>query len=581
MTTQSPHIARRLFSQVLPYKWGFLIGMLAMFVTTGCMLILPQYLKSIFDEAIQQKNMAVLNDSGIWVLLTVLLLAVGMFTRNFCIRYSAAKVLHRLRYNLFVHVVWLDISYFESRSSGDVISRMLSDISVMREFFQFHFPMLVRGLLVTLGTLLALLLTNWKLTLTLCAIGLPIVVLAVALGKLWRGYSKAIQENFAVLSEVVEECVNGIRTVRVFGQETREIERFGGFTQRALQIAHKLISSNSFFLTFNIVTGMIAVVAVVWLGGRAVILDEMSLGEMMAFLLYLSFLGDGVGSLSSFWPALQSALSSTERVFELLDEKVNLIEKQEPVVLPVATAGREVKLENVSFAYGEEAVHVLQDVSFTAKPGETVALVGPSGAGKSTLFSLIVRFYDAVEGAVSLDGVNVKDLAFDDLRKAVCLVAQDPAIFSTSIRENIAYGRPDASDEEIEEAAKAANAHDFIMATPQGYDSPVGEKGVKLSGGQKQRLAIARTLLVSPSVLLLDEATSHLDAESEKLVQEALETLRQDRTMLVIAHRLSTVKTADRILVLDQGRVVAEGTHDQLLKDSPLYKNLAELQFLA
>ncbi|MFZ2620670.1 MAG: ABC transporter transmembrane domain-containing protein [Alphaproteobacteria bacterium] len=572
---------QRLLGLMQPYAGRLAVGIAAVLLTTACMLILPQYLKQIFDAALQQRDVTALNMVLLYVAATVVILVVGVMLRTYFLQYTASRIINDLRGHLFARVVGLDVVFFELRAAGEIISRLLSDVTVIREFIQFAAPQLIRGILLALGSLAALFYTNVQLTLVLCVAGIPIVLMAGYLGKTWRRYSASIQDNFAKLSAVVEQAVGGIRTVKAFAQEEAEAARYNVFRANALVLAQKLILSSGAFTAFNVVLGFSAICGVIWLGGRDVIAGTMTMGDMMAYLLYLAFLGDGASNLASFWPALQSALGATERVFELLNERPQL---QAPVtshLLPVAKKGRAVALKNVTFHYPSRPdAAALAELNLSVNAGETVAIVGPSGAGKSTLFGLLLRFYDPQEGHILVDGVDVKNLSFTELRGTMAMVAQEATMFSATIRENIAYGKPEATEDEVVAAAKAAYAWEFIAALPEGLNTLVGERGVRLSGGQKQRLAIARAVLRNPAILLLDEATSHLDAESERAVQAALESLRQGRTTLVVAHRLSTVKSADRIVVLNKGRVEAVGTHAELLATCALYKHLAQLQFV-
>lgn len=571
----------QIFKLIWPYKGYLSCGFLALFVTTACMLALPQYLKQVFDESLQTGSLENLNQLILVSFGTVLVLSAGVLARTFFIQYTGGVVVGRFRERVFSHILRFDISFFETFGTGEVVSRLQGDIVVIRQFIQFALPALLRGVLLAFGSSILLFFTNTKLMLILCLVGAPIVITAFVLGKTWKQYSKQIQNFAANLSGQAEEAIYAIRTVRACNQKDATEQKYHLTMNETIAVAKRLILSEGAFFSFSLLIAFSGILLVLWLGGRDVIQGNMSLGDMMSFLLYLAFLGDGVGSLGQFWPALQNAAGATERVFELLAEKPHITEVETTRNLPKAEKGRQVEFQKVGFHYASRPDSAaLSNLNLTVQAGETVAIVGPSGAGKSTLLSLLLRFYDPQTGQILLDGLPIKELSFADLRNAVGLVAQDATVFSTTVGENIAYGRPEATEEDIIQAAKAAHAHDFIMALPKGYQTEVGEKGVRLSGGQKQRVALARTILRNPSVLLLDEATSHLDAESEHAVQQALEELRQDRTTLVVAHRLSTVQAANRIIVLDGGKIVAEGTHKELIKTCDLYKKLAELQFL-
>jgi len=566
-----------------PYRGMLFIGMLAMFVNTVGMLWLPQHLKTLFDNALTTQDLTALTHVMQLIFAVALILVVGMFCRTYFIQYAASMMINDFRRKLFAHTISLDLTTFETRASGDLIARLLADVTEIRQFIQVGLPMLLRGGLLAVGAICALLYLNAWLTLYLFAAILPVVTLAMVLGKAWRKYSKEILATFAQLSDRVEEVINAIRTVKTTTQETTEAKNINVFMDSTLHLSRRLILSWASFGAFNILVGFISVIAVLYLGGREVILGNMSMGSMLAYLLYLAFLGDGASNVAGFWPVLNNVIAALERVFELLSEKPQITETTTPKPLPTLSKNqRALSLKNLTFSYATRPDDkALNAINLNIKAGETVAIVGPSGAGKSTLFSLLLRLYEAHKGSIKLDGINIKDLTFTDLRGAFATVSQDTHIFAGTVHDNITYASPNAQEPDVISAAKNANAHEFIMSLPNGYQTEVGAKGVRLSGGQKQRLAIARAMLQNAPILLLDEATSHLDAESENAVQTALENLQQNRTVLVVAHRLATVKNADRIILLNEGKITAEGTHTQLLKSAPLYKKLANLQFIA
>ncbi len=574
--------SRELFKLIWPFRWRLGVGLGAVVITTLCMLAIPQYLKAVFDEALQHKDVAQLNSVFFMMSGVVLLLAFMAGVRNFFLRYTAMKIIVSLRCRVFQHALGLDIGYYEIKSTGEILSRMINDIEIVLSFIRTSSVQFVRAFFLSIGALAFLFYMEWQLTLMLLVVGPVFVIMLWQIGRFSRKRSKARTDAFAKAMAVVESAITGIRTVRVFGAENQTYLLHNNFIQKCIGLTFEIDLANAFFLAIVILTGFSGALLTLYYGSYQVINGDISLGTLMAYFLTLAFLADGLGNLAQFWPAYQEALGSTERVFELLAEQPKVTEAAQPVPLPAVQRGRAVTFENVGFHYPSRAVddRAIHEFALQVAPGETVALVGPSGGGKSTLFSLLLRFYDVQQGAILLDGVDVRQLAFPDLRRAVSLVAQEPTIFSASVYENVAYGAPDATEAEVMAAVRAAHAWDFIQDLPAGLATEVGEKGVRLSGGQKQRLAIARTILTDPDVLLLDEATSHLDAASEQHVQAALEALQQNRTTLVIAHRLSTVKNADRIVVLAQGRKIAEGKHSALLKSCPLYKKLAQLQLL-
>ncbi|MCP5405003.1 MAG: ATP-binding cassette domain-containing protein [Pseudomonadaceae bacterium] len=569
-----------LLELVRPY-WGRLaIGVAAMLVTTACMLVIPQYLKKVFDAAIVNGDLVALN----WLMVEaggmVLVLVAGVFVRSYVLKQATHGISWGLVGRMFGKILGLDIAFFERKSAGDIIARSSSDVIVVREFIETGLPMMVRGLLLAIGAYAVLVVTDVQLTLLL-SVALPfLVVLSMVLGRRWKRESRFVQDKAGESFGRIEEAVYGIRIVRAYGNHAQEMSKMQRVLQEGLSMVVQMALWRGMFFSTVVLLGFFAIMSVVWFGGMRVIEGQMSMGEMMAFLLYLAFLGDGVSNLANFWPAMQTAQGAMSRIMEVLGQQSEVLEAEKPKHLPKRKA-RGVVFEGVAFAYASRPeVKVADGVDFAVKAGEKVAVVGPSGAGKSTLFSLLLRFYDVQGGRIMIDGVDIRELAFADLRRAIAVVAQEASVFSTTVRANVAYGRPDASDEEVWKALKVAHADGFVRALPQGLETPVGEKGVQLSGGQRQRLAIARAVLVDAPILLLDEATSHLDAESERAVQEALEAAGKGRTVITIAHRLSTVRAADKIVVMDKGRVVAEGTHRQLLAKSPLYKALATLQMV-
>ena len=470
-------------------------------------------------------------------------------------------------------------AYFEKIMTGEVLSRITTDTTLILSVIGSSVSVALRNFLTLLGGLAMLMLTSSKLSMMVLLIVPAVVVPIIVLGRRVRASSRENQDWIAQSSGKASEALSAVQTVQAFTHEARTRADFAVVTEKSFDSARRRIAIRSVMTVIVIFLAFSGVVGVLWIGAHDVRAGTMSPGQLVQFLIYAVMVAGSVGALSEIWGELQRAAGATERLVEMLHADDPVRDRAKPGQLPQPMRGQ-VRFDNVHFTYPSRPDDpALHGVTLTVEPGETVALVGPSGAGKSTIFQLLLRFFDPQTGAVLLDGIDLRDLARSEFRKGLALVPQDPVIFATSARENIRFGRPEASDAEVEEAARAAAAHDFIVALPEGYDSFLGERGVMLSGGQKQRVAIARAILRDAPVLLLDEATSALDAESERLVQQAVERLGQGRTVLVVAHRLATVKRADRIVVLDQGRVVAMGTHDALVAEGGLYARLARLQF--
>lgn len=570
-----------LFPYIAPYWRRIVLGTLALMVSTTCMMAIPQYIKHMFDVVFESGDVNALHQMLVYLGLTTLLLVVAMYARTWFLRFAGVLVTVAIQKKLYTHVMNQDQLFFEKVRTGEVVSRLLSDVVLIREAVILHIPVLLRAVFLLVASIIMLFITNVKMTLILAALA-PVLIGAVFLSSSqWRRAAAKIQEKSADIGSHVEETVNNVHTVHAFSQTESEVLRLGSHVEEAKKIARKLIHSIAGFMTLSLTVGMAGVILILLIGGHSVLDGTFTAGEMLAYVLYLSFLSDAVGGFTEGLPAMQMAAGATERIFNLLETESHIKEPAKEKPLKKATKGRAMELKGLTFNYqSRPETPALQEINLKIPAGKTVAVVGRSGAGKSTLISLLMRFYDAQKGSIMLDGVNIKDLKLQTLRHEVAWVSQEAAVFSGSIIDNIRYGRPEASMEEVQKAAHIAHADEFIQKMPQGYNSIVGEKGVRLSGGQKQRLAIARTVLCNPQVLLLDEATSHLDAESEKKVQEAFETLMQNRTTLVIAHRLATVKAADLTVVMDEGKILAVGTHAELLKKSKLYKSLAALQFI-
>jgi ATP-binding cassette subfamily B protein len=506
-------------------------------------------------------------------------LALATATRYYLVSWLGERVAADLRRRVYDHVLGLGPGFFDTARTGDILSRMTADVGLLQSLVGSAISMGLRNAVTGTGALVMMVATSAKLA-GIVLLVLPVVVVPLVLfGRRERGLSRTAQERIADLAARAEETLNGLRTVQAFTHEPVERARFGEATERSVAAALRRIATRAGLILVVILLGFGAITFALWVGGRDVVSGAMSGGQLAAFVFYAVLLASAGATVSELWGEIQRAAAAADRLLELLSVQPEIAAPPMPAVLPEPSQGR-VALEGVRFAYptrpGQPA---LDDVSLAVEPGETVALVGPSGAGKTTLFQLLLRFYDPQSGRITLDGVDIARLDPAALRRRIGLVAQEPLIFGATAAENIRYGRPDASDAELRRAAEAASAAGFIAALPQGYDTPLGARGVTLSGGQRQRIAIARAVLKDAPVLLLDEATSALDAESEVAVQAALERLSRGRTTIVVAHRLATVRRADRILVMDGGRIVAAGPHAALVREGGLYARLAALQF--
>ena len=517
-----------------------------------------------------------------WFLLlfgVAVVLALATAARFFCVSLLGERVIADLRRSLYGHLLSLDQSFFERTRSGELLSRLSADAELLRSVVGSSMSIALRSMITVVGSAVMLAITSPHLA-ALALVGIPLIVLPIALtGRRVRGAARDSQDRVADANARAGETFNAMHTVQSYAREDFERERFGEAVMRSLAASRRRIRMQGVLTASAMMLVMGAITAVLWVGAHQVIAGTLSAGTLAQFVLYALIGAGSVGALTEVWAEVQRASGGMGRINELFAEDSRLSVPASPTVLPVPLRG-ELRLDNVRFHYPTRPdAAALDGFSLQVSPGETVALVGPSGAGKSTVFQLILRFHDPESGSVRLDGIDVRELAPVALREHIALVPQDPVIFGSTARENLRYGKLDASPEQIEAAARSAEAHEFLVALPQGYDSELGEHGARLSGGQQQRLAIARALLKDAPILLLDEATSALDAHSERAVQQALERLMQGRTTLVIAHRLATVLKADRIVVMDQGRIVAQGTHAELMAQNGLYAELARLQF--
>ncbi len=572
-------VLRQIIRFLAPY-WKRVLGALTALVGTAAVVLsLGQGLRALVDQGFSAAEPEALQSALTSLLLLGLLLAVGGYARYYLMTWLGERVVADMRNAVFKRVLSLDPVFFEVTKTGEVLSRITTDTTVLQSVVGSSMSIALRNAILLIGGLVMMMVTNIKLA-ALALLLVPIVVVPVLfIGRRVRKLARASQDRVADVGAFAEESLNAIQTVQAFTHEEHDRKRFGEEVAAALSTALTRAHLRGLLNVTVTIVVFFGIGAVLWVGGGDVVAGRISGGELMAFLYYAIIVAFAAGIVSEVYGDLQRAAGATERLIELLETEASIRPPEQPVPLPEPAVGN-VSFDNVTFNYPSRPNRsALQGFSLTVEPGETVALVGPSGAGKSTVFQLLLRFYDPTEGSVRLDGIDLRQADPTAFRKRLALVPQDPYVFGENVSTNIRYGDPDASDEAVEEAARNAMAHGFVSDLPEGYDTYLGEKGIRLSGGQRQRISIARAILRNPSVLLLDEATSALDAENERLVQEALERLMQNRTTLVIAHRLATVKNADRIVVMDEGRVEAIGTHTDLLKSSPLYAHLAELQF--
>ena len=578
ITKSSLNKALLIFQYAGNHRWKFYIGLVFLLLTGGTALAFPKLMGMLIDCVKNKDNDQANFIAGGLVVILFLQSIFSFFRLSLFVNFTE-NTLANLRLALYSNLVKLPMTFFSQKRVGELNSRISSDITQIQDTLTSTIAEFLRQFILIIGGVALLANESFKLTLLMLSVVPLVAVAAVIFGRFIRKYSKKVQDQVAESQVIVEETMQGISIVKAFANEWYEIARYNGKIKEIVKIAIKGGKYRGYFASFIIFCLFGAIVAVVWFGVRLSISGEMSVGQLISFVLYSTFVGASFGGIAELYAQIQKAVGATERVFELLEEI------PEDIKDTLSNSNEKIKgnvsFKNVAFSYPSRSeIQVLKEVSFNADFGNKIAIVGPSGAGKSTIASLLLRFYDINGGEISIDGKNIYDYDLETLRGNMSIVPQDVILFGGTIRENIAYGKPNATEEEIIEASKQANAYQFIKGFPEKFETIVGERGIKLSGGQRQRIAIARALLKNPSILILDEATSSLDSESEKLVQEALEILMEGRTSIIIAHRLSTIRSADQIIVLDDGTIKEQGTHQELIAmENGIYKNLSNLQF--
>ncbi|MFA0088087.1 ABC transporter ATP-binding protein/permease [Vibrio sp. 10N.261.51.F12] len=568
-----------LMAFVRPYKWKVVTALVALILTASLTLSVGHGIRLLIDEGFSQQSLQDLGSAITFILVVTVLISIGTFFRFYLVSSVGERVSADIRLAVFNHVITLHPSYFETNGSGDIMSRITTDTTLLQSIIGSSFSMAMRSALMCIGAIIMLFATNIKLTLIVLA-SVPFILIPILMyGRRVRALSRQSQDSMADVGSYAGEAIEHIKTVQSYSHEAQERDSFAKEVEKAYEIGRQRVKQRAILISGVIVIVFSAISGMLWVGGSDVINGTMSAGDLGAFVFYAIMVASSLATISEVLGELQRAAGATERLIEILQVESHIVAPPQQAISAQGLSA-EVQFDEVTFHYPSRPDQAAtQHLSLTAQEGKVLALVGPSGAGKTTLFELLQRFYDPQSGKVTLGGVDIRQFDPHELRKQMALVPQQPALFSNDVFHNIRYGNPQASDEQVIDAAKKAHAHEFIMKLPEGYQSFLGERGVRLSGGQRQRIAIARAILKDPNILLLDEATSALDSESEHHVQQALEELMRGRTTIIIAHRLSTIQHADNIAVLEHGKLIDVGDHTSLLKSCELYQRLVELQF--